>query len=389
MNPTDPLLRNEFPDDERGVRALAEAFRIHADTFEPVRLPDFASSFAGSPAGKGPARRTPWRALAAAAAVAVIAGATAYGVTRGDQAPPPPQPAAPSEGAVPAPPGWHWESTRDLVVQVPDSWGYAPVLGGGSFCRPGGVDRPPFVDLFPATPLERGTSCFGKEITDMSPEGIPEDQWASYIVLGPKPAADADAQADGTYAIDGWTRVVRTIGSGRITLLYDEDHGPEARQVIASATQLAGTDPFGCDVSSPIQSSTWVRPGPVDLAGLKGVTGMSVCQYDTTAAPGTPGLLASYRWSAADASAFAAGLRSGPSGPPVADGCVSGPASDAIVLRISAADGTHDLHVGYHYCEGGIDDGVVVHPLTAQNCAPLFRGRVFWPGGTDAQAAAC
>jgi hypothetical protein len=382
MNPTE-----EFPGDERAVRALTDAFREHADALEPVALRDFAAPFGG---GTPVRRHAPWRALAAAAAVTVIAGSTAYGVTRGGETPTP-QPTTPSESAAPGP-GWHWESTRDLAVQVPDSWGYAPVLGGGSFCRPGGADRPPFVDLLPATPLERGIGCFGKEVSEMSPEGIPEDHWGTFLVLGPKPAAQSDSQADGTYKLDGWTRVVRTVGAGQITLFYDELHGADGQKIADSAKQITGTDPLGCDVSSAIQSATWVRPMPVDLAGLRGITGMAVCQYDTSAAAGTPGLLASYRWSAADASAFADALASTPPAQaqqPVADSCVAGPASDAIVLRISAADGTHDLHVGYHYCEGGIDDGVVVHPLTADNCAPLFQGRVFWPGGTDAQAAAC
>ena len=376
MNPTDPLLRNEFPDDERSVQALSEAFRTHADTFEPVPLPDFSGPVPGR-------RHAPWRAMAVAAAVALIAGAAAYGVTRGDG--PPPQPVKPSDSAT-VTKGWHWESTRDLAVQVPDSWGYAPVLGGGSFCRPGG--QKPFVDLFATTAVERGIDCFGEEITEISPEGIAESHWSTHLVLGPKPAADSDFQADGTYTQDGWTKVVRTIGSGQITLLYDEDHAVEARKVLASAKQLGDRDPLGCDVSSPIQSSTWVRPDPVDLAALRDITGMTVCQYDTTAAAGTPGLMASYAMDPGDAQALVPALRNSPTAPAVADSCVDSPASEAIVLRIAADGETHDVHVGYYFCDGGFDDGSLVH-VPETNCQILFFGRVWSMGVDDQQPGDC
>jgi hypothetical protein len=378
MNPTDPLLRNEFPDDERSVRALAEAFRIRADTFEPAPLPDFAGPVPGR-------RQAPWRAMAVAAAVALIAGAAAYGVTRGGDTPPPPPTKQSDNPTVTK--GWHWESTRDLAVQVPDTWGYAPVLGGGSFCRPGG--QQPFVDLFATTAVERGIDCFGEEITEISPEGIAESHWSTHLVLGPKPAADTDFQADGTYTQGRWTKVVRTIGSGQVTLLYDTNHAVEARKVLESAEQLGDRDPLGCDVSSPIQSSTWVRPDPVDLPGLRDVTGMTVCQYDTTAAPGAPGLLASHPVDGGKARAFIDALGLAPAGPPVEDSCVGAPASEAIVLRISAADGTHDVHFGYLYCQGGFDDGTTVHSMSAESCHGLFAGRVFWAGGTEAQATMC
>ncbi len=379
MNPTDPRL-DEFPEDTRSVRALTEAFRAHADAFEPGPLPDFAGP---APAG----RHAPWRAMAVAAAVTLIAGAAAYGVTRGGDTPDPP-PTKQSEAPT-VTPGWHWESTRDLAVQVPDTWAYAPVPGGGSFCRPGGADRPPFVDQFPTTPLERGTSCFGQEVSEMSPEGIPESLWGPYIVLGPKPASGEQAQADGTYTLDGWTRVVRTIGDGRITLLYDEDHLGDAARILDTARQLTTTDPAGCDVSSPIQSRTWTRPEQVDLAGLTAIEGMAVCQYDTNAAAGTPGLLASFRIGPDRASEVVGAIDRAPAAPPVEDSCVGAPASEAIVLRVFAADGVHDVHFGYRFCRGGFDDGRTVHAISADDCSGLFGGRLLWSGGLEEQSQMC
>jgi hypothetical protein len=385
MNPHDPLL-DEFPDDERSVRALAEAFRTHADTFEPVPLTDFTGTFAGTFTGSAPARRHgPWRALAAAAAVAVIAGATTYAVTRGGESPPP-APTRQSDGVTPAT-GWHWESTRDLAVQVPDSWGYAPVPGGGSFCRPGG--QKPFVDQYPTTPIERGIDCFGERITQISPEGIAESHWSTHLVLGPKPTADTDFQADGTYTQGEWTKVVRTIGAGQITLLYDTSHAVEARKVLATAQQFTTTDPTGCDVSSPIQSRTWTPPEPVDLAGLTAIDGMTVCQYDTNAAATTPGLIASFRIGSDRARDIVRAIEQAPVAPPVEDSCVSAPASEALVLRVFAADGAHDIHVGYRYCQGGFDDGRTVHAISAEDCSGLFDGRVLWSGGLEEQTRMC
>jgi hypothetical protein len=74
---------------------------------------------------------------------------------------------------------------------------------------------------------------------------------------------------------------------------------------------------------------------------------------------------------------------------PVEDGCVAAPASEAIVLRISAADGVHDVHFGYRFCRGGFDDGKTVHAISAEDCAGLFEGRVLWSGGLEEQSRMC
>lgn len=221
---------------------------------------------------------------------------------------------------------------------------------------------------------------------DLNGGGVPRRYWATHVWFADTPApAGIGEVPDGRTNANGWTRIVRTVGSAKVFVLTDRVHSGDAERVIASARQVK-VDPYGCGASSPIQAGGFVRPAaPFDVARLGAVDSVAVCLYDLGRPVGTPGLLASRELRGDDADALLAAIRAAPvgGGPDTPDTCLKGLSGDAaIVLRLVTASVTHDVYVYYDWCYGnGIDDGFTLRTLTPDNCGPLWAGRVEqWSG---------
>lgn len=364
--------------DDRAERAFATALAREAERFEPVRLDV-------SPPRRGPAAWLP--VLVAAAAVLVLVVPLSLAALWPVQYEPGNGPATDLEssgsGTLPPPdPGWRYESFRDVVVQVPDSWGYASAPRS-DWCV--GARNPyptvPFVDVTSGRGLVRLLGC-GTDEENRLGLGYPRRLWATHLqLLDPDQATPLGERSDGE-----WTRIVRDVGGARISLLADAAHLDEARRVVESARVVA-SDQHGCPTQAAIQAGGFVRPRPAfDLATLAAVERIAVCQYelaDTSGEappPGHPGLLASREIAGPVASAVLAALQAAPvgGGPDAPENCLATMSGDdAVLLRLATADRVHEVHVFYDWCFGnGFDDGTALRELTAEGCAPLWGGRV-------------
>ena len=373
--------------DDRPERAFRDALFERAGDFEPAAL-DLAA----------PGRRTPWRTWGAAAAAAVLVAGTVGGVAwwQGDDR----REGVPSnqsvDGQLPAPdPGWRYESYRDVVLQVPESWGYsaAPKSDWCAILEDGPASYPtePFVDTL------GGAHYFSLAILcnpnrDQVPLGMeaPERLWATHLSFGdPNDSRVRDGEA--TY--DGWTRIVTTIGHARFTVLADHEHLADAQRIVDSA-QVVTADHHGCDATSPIQDGLFPRPPHAfDLSSIGSVDGIAVCQYDVTGRSGEPGLIASRLLSVSDANAELGALQgttigSGPNDP---DSCLPAETRDtAVVLRLDPLGEPNDVYVFYDSCvHNGFDDGTNVRQLTQQNCVPLWGERVAVMSGSSVSVSRC
>lgn len=150
-------------------------------------------------------------------------------------------------GSLPPPdPGWRYESYRDVVVQVPDSWGYRPT----SRCASRPDDRGPFVD----TPMDviDAMACMNH-----SPLGM--EDWGTYVSFSPPEAYDPNPLPVGSVREGEWTRIVKVVGDARIEVLTDDEHLTDARRLVDSA-RVVTADHNGCAATSPIQQGHFVRP---------------------------------------------------------------------------------------------------------------------------------
>ncbi|ADP82326.1 hypothetical protein [Pseudofrankia inefficax] len=295
--------------------------------------------------------------------------------------------------ATPAPPSWRTESFLDAVVDVPASWGFdaAPT---SDWCVPLGQSpagpRQPYVDTRGPGSVVMMIGCpGGTHGPDLNGSGVPPEYWTTHLWFAATPAPAGSARVpDGRVSADGWTRIVRTVGSAKVLVLSDGAHLGDAERVIASARR-ATVDPHGCAASSPIQAGGFVRPAhPFDVAGLRAVGGAAVCLYDLSRPVGTPGLVAFRAIGGPDATALLAAIQAAPvgGGPDAPQDCVKGESGDtAIVLRLVAAGVAREAYVYYDWCFGnGIDDGTALRALTTDDCGPLWAERVtLWsgPGG--------
>jgi len=330
-----------------------------------------------------------WRAWGAGAAAAVLVAGTVGGVAwwQGDDRPGLGI-SRTVDGDLPQPDeGWRYESYRDIVVQVPASWGYgwAP---GTDWCADRG-DRPapfptePFVDLRGANSGTLSILCH--PTPDEIPLGLeaPERLWTTHLSLG-WPAGDVP---DGVTEHGGWTRIISTVGHARFTVLADQEHLETARQIVDSA-RVVEADHNGCAAASPIQDGLFPRPQPAfDLVSVGSVDEIAVCQYDVRGPSGQPGLLASRLMSgdAANAELGALQYTSLGSGPNSPDTCLPAEARDtAIVLRLDPFTEPRDIYVYYDACvNNGFDDGTNLRQLTEENCARLWGERVVhWSGSS-------
>lgn len=416
--------------DSREEDAFRSAFARAAGAFEPTDLQ------LDPPGRSAPARGGRGNLLAAAAAVLVVLAATSWFATHEERAARP-APAADATDAAPLTPsatrsprkprpsettakrprggpsrasvdrrsgstsassvpgGWRLESFADLQVAVPAEWGYGEVPGS-DWCAGGRRPSGPFVAFDSAGGPTMAIGCGGgvKE-SEISPEGVPKRLWVPYVALDAAPAADSGAQPDGTYQQDGWTKVVRTVGDARLTVLHDRGTAAQAARVLESARRLERADRHGCLLDSDIQTTEQAFERPArgfDVAALRRVDDIAVCQYLTAARPDRVGLQTSRLIEGAAAQQLLEAIQAAPKGggPDAPRNCGPEVGEHAIVLRLRAGDSVREMYVHYETCVGnGFDDGLTRRRLTKASCAPLWGAGVKHRSGIGKAFDAC
>jgi len=371
--------------DDRAERALREALSRQGDGFVPAET--------AVPTERSTRR---WRSWGAVAAAFVLVAGTAIGiglVTRdGGGLAGPDTGHAVSELPLPDA-GWRYESYRDVVVQVPDSWGYGHELTSAWCLGDDGtsVNQTPFVGASNGYEVVPAIAC-GRRPGDVFGLGIegPERLWVTNLSFG---RPEDEEVPDGVHTQDGWTRIVSTVGHARFTVLTDQAHLADARRIVDSATVTA-LDQNGCDVSSPIQDGVYPRPvHAFDLSTIGSVGAMAICQYSPRTPVGEPGLIASRLLTGTDANAELGALHVAKigGGPDTPSTCLhSEPPDTAIVLRLNPGAESRDVYVYYDSCvHNGFDDGTQVFELTEDDCARLWGERVVQWSGSSAPFELC
>ena len=266
-------------------RAFREALRGAAEA-EPFRPLD-GNDFVRRPA----TRLARWPLAAAAAAVVAVTGLFGavlpglQGQSANPAAPAPKEqadagggieansemaPASTGPAAAPEPlAGFRWESYRDVVVQVPQDWGYgfAPT---SAWCLSEDWPEVPYVDLGRGSQAVPAILCEGV---------MPADRLRPHLVFSAPDAIPSESLPD------GWSYHTRTLGSVALTVLTDDAGADLARQILDSAVQQP-VDNNGCPATVPIGEEGALDP----------VTGapLAVCLYDSDV-PGDLALRASVR----------------------------------------------------------------------------------------------
>jgi hypothetical protein len=283
--------------------------------------------------------------------------------------------------AASAPEGWRLTSYRDVVVAVPEEWGYdyAP---GSDWCADTGGDRVPdgpYVDVSGSYDVVLSIGCF-------------RERPARYDVTHLE-FSDPETQEEGAEPERaGWSSLSRRVGAAVVTVWFDPAHEAVARQVLDSA-QVADVDPNGCPATSPIQAGHFARPqDPFRVEDVTAVDTISVCQYALTGTD-VPGLLASRQLTGAAADDVLtaiqeAPLGGGPDQPQQCSGAVYG--DTALVLRLASGDVVREVYVYMESCRGnGFDDGTTRRELTAEACRPLWQLPVRLISGHSQSFARC
>lgn len=341
--------------------------------------------------------RSWWRTGLVAAAVLVLVGASAYGVARlGDGSTSERQTAdGPIVGALPDPDsGWRYVSYRDVVVQVPESWGYADAPGPDWCAFDEEPGKPPFpTEPYVATP-EAGRFFFGIGCPDTDTsapgshdfESVPRKYWAPHLTLDSNRNPDLPPGVLNADLGQSWTLTESHLGRVRISLLTDADTTPLVDRILASARQVE-SDHNGCEATSPAQAEPFVRPDPAfDVSSLESVGTISVCLYERIGT-NRPGLTGSRQLTGSAADQELAAIQAAPAGggPDHPNNCVDDEFGDsAVVLRLHDGDATYDMHVYYETCFGnGFDDGTTLRELTRDACRPLWGDAVqVWSGSS-------
>ncbi len=291
-------------------------------------------------------------------------------------------PPATSSGDAPTNPGWRPVSYRDVVVDVPDAWGY-DVAPGPDWCAHVGSDRvprEPYVAV--STPYDVVLAI-----------GCRPTMPARYDVTHLELTDPGSRVAQESRERPGWRAVSRRVGSAVVTVWTDPRHAALARRVVDSA-RTVDVDPSGCAVRSPIQAGHFTPPAqPFRVEEVASVDAISVCQYDIAGGSDVPGLLASRRisGSAADDILDAVGAAPVGGGPDAPARCAEDVFGDtALVLRLHSGDEVRDLHVYMESCRGnGFDDGTTVRALTRAACRPLWALPVRLVSGHGQSFARC
>ena len=304
----------------------------------------------------------------------------------------------PGDPLPPPDPGWRYVSWRDVVVQVPESWDYG-VAPGPDWCAfDQGGDDPPF----PTTPYVADTNPYMATLSigcptpdgprDVAGIWVPERYWAPHlwVEVPDLPGLTRDGAHD---LGNGWTILVRQVGTTSVTVLSDAAHLADAQRIVDSA-RVVETDHNGCDVRSPAQAEEFVRPEPAfDVTTVSGVDSISVCQYDRHSGEGAPGLMGSRLLTGAAADEELAAIQQAPigGGPDTPETCADDMYGDtAVVLRLHDGDATYDVHAYYDWCFGnGFDDGTNLRELTTAACEPLWEPPVTFVSGSSAPFRRC
>lgn len=281
---------------------MPEDFEREQAAFRAALRSDLAgASFAPlDPADMKPAnpRRSPmarwaWAGAAAALLGVVVAGALLVSVLRtnnegtmtalpagakaeqdasGEVQPP----VAGATLAEPAP-GFRWESFRNVVVQVPTTWAYAPSPQADWCAVPHrDVATRPFVDLARGRVPLRDIRCTGD--FPASRQGM----HLSFLPVGEQPDVPA---------VGGWTYASRVVGEAGLWLLAPPEEQDLANRILKSA-EVVAADHNGCSVVYP-------RTTLLDLKDYLD-SELTVCLYDRLPVAGV-GLLSSVRLSGGDA----------------------------------------------------------------------------------------
>lgn len=352
---------------DRAEQAFRTALASRAGSFVPTAL--------DVPTPRRP-RRWPLLVAAAAAAVVLVVGLVAVVGGHRDEAAP----------AHVLPDGWRWESYADVMVGVPDSWGYAdaPRRGCGSAVPD------------PSTGLH-GPGPGRGYVDSRAPVG--RETYLNCITGAPhvRPRAHlsfSDPKSELPVPL-GWRRDTRILGGTHVTVTIDQDHEQLAKRILATA-HVVRRDQNGCTPSSPLQDPLAGRPSPAfDVSALEGVDSIAVCQY-ALGDPGahlTPGLIASQLLTGARADAELAALQAAGTdgGPNVAHSCGADDRGDTgITLLLTSGHTTHEMYAIYESCSAnGIDDGTHLRELTRADCRPLFDARIQIVNGYNAAFGRC
>lgn len=338
---------------DRAERAFAEAFAARAA--EPEPLDPAALRTARPPA---PGRRR-WLPLAAAAVVVVVAGAVGVVVLRGPGPSGSPGVPAAAPGGVAARDaaaegaggtalsGFRTVSMLDVVVEVPQGWGYDRALGP-DWCAEGARRRPgdpfaPFVDVRPEGRAVRAIACGGD---------VPAERQTMHLTW-----RHADAARGTVTPPAGWTRLERRVGAAVLTVVAPEGERELAEQILGTARQVA-VDHLGCPAVAPATAS--------DPAA----DGATLCQYDDPRA-GVPSLVGSR---VLDVDAAARLRRALATGEPVDPTPCSGGGDTLVTL------GSVRLRVPS--CGAAfVDDGEARRAVNAAACGLVFVAPLALPDG--------
>lgn len=278
---------------DRAERAFRDALAAAAREVDPAPLDPAAlraRAEASSSAERGASDSVPrsrrWLPVAAAAAVAVVVVPVGVLLTQrnlpapamsGAPASAPSQesrdaatPQAPAAGGVQAlQPGFRWASLGDVVVQVPQAWGFARAVGP-DWCVEGAQRQPgdpsvPFVDVRPEGRAVRSIGCDGD---------VPAARQTMHLTW-----RHADAPASARTPPSGWVAVDHRVGSMVLTVVAPVSEKPLAERVLASARQVA-VDHLGCPTVAPVTPAhPDAKPADIVVADVVGEP-VVLCQYD-------------------------------------------------------------------------------------------------------------
>lgn len=373
-------------DFEREERAFAEALRgsVPVESFRPLDAD--AIKAAAHPAR--PARSRWLRTMAAAAVLVVAVGVGAALLPRlgGSSTAVPASDGYAAGGAVPetaadrasgeaAPTkvtsyaGFRRESYRDVVVQVPDTWGYA-FAPQSDYCIAEQFPTEPYVDLTRGPGSARAILCTGD---------LADEQQAMHLTFTPingEPPFAAPSKV--------WKQYSRELGQARVTVTARAEESELANRILASASLVSdGRDPNGCPVTLPTVPA-------VELAGLEAGE-LSVCLYEADDDRGAfrssarlTGATAERAWQAV----LAAPEGGGPDG--LASSCGTSPGWPMVLLV-----GADQVPVAASVagCAGnGVTDAAAAgqaRTLTGELCRALIVDPVRISSGSGPAAEAC
>jgi len=329
--------------EDRAEQAFRTALANRATEYQP-RTMDLPS----------PQRGRRWTAMLVAAVLIVAAILVGAFRPHGHQE-------VPSPAGLPT--GWRWESYRDVMVGVPDTWGYAIAPAQGGWCA--GEAYPPaqgYVDTANAYSSSTLVLCGGTP---------PAQAFAPHLSF-------VEGRSNALALPSDWTTRARSFGAVRVEVTVRKSQTFVAAAILATAHAVS-EDQNGCAVSSPIQDQLVGRPSPpFDVSSVHRLDSIAVCQYKLDVSG--PGLLASQLLTGGSAQAELAAIQGAAvrSGPDRGHGCSPADRGETgISLILKTGSRTHEMYAFYSGCtRNGFDDGTNIRELTTDNCPTLFDPRI-------------